>query len=261
LKQSKERHSIEELGDFYEEYKSSFITYKKTIEHSACQIASFCENRDWKVLDVGIGGGGIAALLKQYNLNNIEGCDNFSGNVEKNENKYYWGWGDITTIISRMASIGVLVKRINTIKPNGGVPPVEKLPFAKESFDMVFNCHVIEHITDMYTFLTENSRILKKGGLLYIKTPNSIFLKHRLKLLLGINPYVKLKCVFNDSLRNTFYGCHIRELTMKEISFLVEKIGLEIIKRDYVSYSQKMKLISRIYPPFAEELVIVAKKR
>jgi SAM-dependent methyltransferase len=46
------------------------------------------------------------------------------------------------------------------------------LPFADNSFDVVFYHHVIEHVSDPAGSLHELARVLRPGGLIYVGTPN-----------------------------------------------------------------------------------------
>ena len=55
------------------------------------------------------------------------------------------------------------------------------LPFADDSFDVVFYHHVIEHVSDPAGSLRELARILRPGGLIYVGTPN----RHRVVGYLG----------------------------------------------------------------------------
>jgi len=48
----------------------------------------------------------------------------------------------------------------------------EKLPFDNESFDIVITNHVIEHTPNQKLHMEEICRVLKKGGLVYLATPN-----------------------------------------------------------------------------------------
>jgi 2-polyprenyl-3-methyl-5-hydroxy-6-metoxy-1,4-benzoquinol methylase len=57
---------------------------------------------------------------------------------------------------------------------------VEQQRFPDNSFDAVTLNHVIEHVSDPVGTLAECCRILKKGGKLYLATPNSSSLGHRL---------------------------------------------------------------------------------
>jgi 2-polyprenyl-6-hydroxyphenyl methylase / 3-demethylubiquinone-9 3-methyltransferase len=48
----------------------------------------------------------------------------------------------------------------------------EKLPFDDNSFDIVFCCDVLEHVSDVPKVISEISRVLKKGGLFFFDTIN-----------------------------------------------------------------------------------------
>lgn len=50
--------------------------------------------------------------------------------------------------------------------------PIEKLPFQDQQFDIVTIIDVLEHLTDPNQAMIEIHRVLKEGGLLYIKVPN-----------------------------------------------------------------------------------------
>ena len=51
-------------------------------------------------------------------------------------------------------------------------PPNYAIPYADETFDVVFSNCVIEHITDACQFFGEVRRVLKPNGLFLAKTPN-----------------------------------------------------------------------------------------
>ena len=48
----------------------------------------------------------------------------------------------------------------------------DKFPFPDNSFDLVVSLAVIEHIKNTENFLSEINRILKKGGFVFLSTPN-----------------------------------------------------------------------------------------
>ena len=50
--------------------------------------------------------------------------------------------------------------------------PLEENSFPDKSFDVVLASHLIEHLNDPYSFLTETYRILKDDGFAFITTPN-----------------------------------------------------------------------------------------
>jgi 2-polyprenyl-3-methyl-5-hydroxy-6-metoxy-1,4-benzoquinol methylase len=50
--------------------------------------------------------------------------------------------------------------------------PLEEIKFPCESFDVVLASHLIEHLNNPFSFLSEIRRILKKDGAVFITTPN-----------------------------------------------------------------------------------------
>jgi 2-polyprenyl-3-methyl-5-hydroxy-6-metoxy-1,4-benzoquinol methylase len=62
------------------------------------------------------------------------------------------------------------------------------LPFADQSFDLIFAGEVIEHLIDTDGFLAELRRCVRPGGHILLTTPNLISFENRLRILLGIYP-------------------------------------------------------------------------
>jgi len=50
----------------------------------------------------------------------------------------------------------------------------KKLPFDDDAFDAVISFQVIEHVKDDRRFVSEARRVLKKGGVLILTTPNKV---------------------------------------------------------------------------------------
>jgi 2-polyprenyl-3-methyl-5-hydroxy-6-metoxy-1,4-benzoquinol methylase len=53
---------------------------------------------------------------------------------------------------------------------------IEAAAFADNSFDVITARHVIEHVPDPHSFMREIARLLKPGGRLLVRTPNSLAL-------------------------------------------------------------------------------------
>ena len=50
--------------------------------------------------------------------------------------------------------------------------PLEECGFPADSFDVIHASHLLEHLNDPKTFLTEAHRILKHNGFIFLTTPN-----------------------------------------------------------------------------------------
>ena len=65
---------------------------------------------------------------------------------------------------------------INAIELDGSSQGIDfekdKLPYEDDHFDYIYFCAVLEHLYDANFILTEIYRVLKKGGILIIITPN-----------------------------------------------------------------------------------------
>lgn len=62
------------------------------------------------------------------------------------------------------------------------------LPFADNSFDVVYAAELIEHLYNPDFLLEECNRVLKKGGIVIISTPNLHAWYNRLLFVVGIQP-------------------------------------------------------------------------
>ena len=56
------------------------------------------------------------------------------------------------------------------------------------SFDVAIALDVMEHVLDPFGFMSNCCRILRSGGMLYLRVPNIAYLKHRIGLLCGRLP-------------------------------------------------------------------------
>jgi len=61
----------------------------------------------------------------------------------------------------------------------------EKLPFQDETFDFVTLLNIIEHVEELDFTLKEIYRVLKKGGVFLLATPNATSWYNRLLPLFG----------------------------------------------------------------------------
>jgi len=96
------------------------------------------------------------------------------------------GLGDLSMFVSkelRLTTVGldvdaetaILASNATRRCPNFGVVLYngKDFPFRDEAFDLAYTHEVIEHVDDDVLFLSEVQRILKKGGLFVVSTPNA----------------------------------------------------------------------------------------
>lgn len=91
----------------------------------------------------------------------------------------------------------------------------QDFPFAADSFDVVLLTDVIEHVFDTDALLSKIYRVLKKGGRLFITTPNVASLGRRIMLLFGINPFLEYSTHYIDYV--PLPVGHIRYYTHKDL--------------------------------------------
>ncbi len=88
-------------------------------------------------------------------------------------------------------------------------------PFPDQTFDIVFHQGLLEHFTDPAPLLSENHRILKKGGLLIVDVPQTFHIYTLIKHIL---------MVFG-----LWFGGWERQFTLNSLFNLLKKSGFEPI--------------------------------
>jgi len=152
------------------------------------------------VLDIACGLGYGSAALASAGARSVVGVDIRADNVSHAEQEYgsdkvRFNQGDITTYGE------------------------------DESFDVVVCFETIEHISSYNAAIRNCKRILRKGGLLLVSSPNRTLSSPRLKLVTGTP-------------ENRF---HIREFTESELLLLVEAAGFQVDGSDI--FGQAFQLV------------------
>lgn len=124
------------------------------------------------------------------------------------------------------------------------------LPFADNSFDIVFYHHVIEHVSDPEKSLDELQRILVPGGLIYVGTPN----RHRAVAYFGsagfdvtIADKIKWNMLdYRARLKGKFrneYGAHAG-FSQKELRQLLSDrfTAVEFLTSEYLHFKYESRL-------------------
>lgn len=98
-----------------------------------------------KVLEVGVGRGRMAKILK-----------------EKDVKAEFYGI-DITDNVEQSGTIGV-------------IGDARSLPYPDNTFDLVYSLGTVEHFPETFQAVLEHARVVKKGGKVLISTPRlSVF--------------------------------------------------------------------------------------
>ena len=152
------------------------------------------------ILDVGAGQGLLTFLLAKWSGGEVQALDLHACRRE-------WVKGE-----------WVEVRGCNVEE--------EDFPFPDESFDCVVCSEVIEHLLHSpHHMLDEIRRVLKKGGVLLLTTPNAVKLVVRLKVLLG-----KELCHYRNFYASLPSDRHIKEYTASEVKELLRDHGFRIEK-------------------------------
>jgi SAM-dependent methyltransferase len=109
------------------------------------------------------------------------------------------------------------------------------LPAVNESFDLVIIDNVIEHMYNPRRVLEECIRVLRKGGVLAVMTPNQARLINRLRLILGKSVHYPIDywmgarqdhiCKRGDMV----FAGHIREYTVDELKRMLNSVSFEVV--------------------------------
>jgi ubiquinone/menaquinone biosynthesis C-methylase UbiE len=110
-------------------------------------------------------------------------------------------------------------KAIPKIKENIIVGNFVDFPFPDGEFDIVTLCFVIEHLLDIQPYIEKALRVLKKGGLLFISTPDILSAK-------AIQMKDKWRLLNDDS----FKTGHVNWFNRKAIEYLSKLYKLKLLK-------------------------------
>jgi SAM-dependent methyltransferase len=123
------------------------------------------------------------------------------------------------------------------------------LPFADNSFELVVNEQVIEHLHNTTWFIQELFRITKPGGHLLIATENLVSIPNRIMVLLGFAPFSTQSVCgrfiggFKRGLVNNFHDIpknhpcfagvkgHVRVMTTRQVRELLESAGWIVLDK------------------------------
>jgi cyclopropane fatty-acyl-phospholipid synthase-like methyltransferase len=142
----------------------------------------------------------------------------------------------------------------------------DKWPKPEKKFDLIVYAETIEHIHTAPEFsLLMLRSLLSEEGKLIITTPNAAAFHKRIRMLLGANPYEKIR--FFDQNPG-----HFREYTMEELTRMAQETGFKVEQAIFKKFSKLNPFASlsalkflpvkpfEFIPRFKDNLVIVLSK-
>jgi len=136
----------------------------------------------------------------------------------------------------------------------------ENLPFKSESFDLVYSNQVIEHVKDPEKCISEIFRVLKKGGILYIRAPDykSSFFEPHYRVLWF--PFLNKRTakIYIRLLNKPIAGLgFINFIGTKELIKIMKKVGfskIEDLNYELIFLDREKKLM-KFFPKFNRKIL------
>ena len=124
--------------------------------------------------------------------------------------------------------------------------------------DVVLMAEVIEHLyTAPEQVLPCVRTFVRPGGTLVIGTPNAVSLPHRVHLILGTNPYERIR------LDRTNPG-HFREYTAKELAEVAQATGFRVRGTTFHDFESRssalLRAVSRAAPSLRRMMTVVLER-
>jgi ubiquinone/menaquinone biosynthesis C-methylase UbiE len=184
-----------------------------SIDRFATIAVAFRNRRS--ILDVGSGGGILAALLSRLG-HKVHAVDFF----DRSETPLY-----------QNNAIHFSICNIEA----------DPLPFNAHSFDAVSCCQAFEHFTHSHLApLMEMKRVLKPGGVMEIDVPNAVCFRNRSRILRGkhitwdyVEHYIRAKPISYKG-REYYPLRHNREFTQLELAALFHEAGFTAINVSFL---------------------------
>lgn len=127
------------------------------------------------------------------------------------------------------------------------------IPYADETFDLVFSDNVLEHLEFPETVFAEVSRVLKPGGLFLFKTPNKY---HYMPLIASVTPMSFHQLVNKwrgrgevDIFPTRYRANCVRDIKRLAAGARFTPLKLELIERrpEYLRFSAPSYIVGALY--------------
>lgn len=162
-----------------------------------------------RVLEIGCGNGVILSHI-------LDRCGRVTG-IELAENRCRIA---LDNLENRSTPVQILAGNIE-----------DETDHLEGPYDVIIWADVIEHVVDIFACMEKVFNLLVPDGLLITATPNFAYIRHRLKLLLGIFPSTSGKLEgFGIRTGEMYDGGHLHYFTHRTLKTLYKKFGIEPIE-------------------------------
>lgn len=181
------------------------------LDATAEMVKSLDRKNRSRLLDVGCGEGFLTQLLVQYTEHAV--VFDISNTPVKHVRN---------TLLASNARIDYLIA------------DCQRMPFTDNVFDVAVACEIIEHILYPGELLMELHRVIRRGGVLIISTPN------RKRLGRKLTKFLRMR-------QNSDW--HLREYTLSEITKELHRSGFRIleVKTDYLSFALPLNYSGKVF--------------
>lgn len=116
------------------------------------------------------------------------------------------------------------------------------LPYEAGRFDYVICLDGLEHAENPFNAIKEISRVIKKGGRLFISIPNYLNIERRMQFLItGVFSKLAPRLKYRDALKGDVSMLHINQMGYPVLKFFLEWNGFRVIKLDIDRPKPKLK--------------------
>jgi len=127
-----------------------------------------------------------------------------------------------------------------------------ELPFARDTFDVVFSIYVLEHVVDPGLFVTEIRRVLRPGGVFLALTPNRnhyVVVGSRLTPTSFHKWFNKLRGRATENTFPTVYKLNSRSALRRHFAKGFEEVSVRTIEVEphYLRFSRPTFLLGVLY--------------
>lgn len=224
------------------------VKKQQQVDHLLEKIKDFHTPRGARVLDAGCGVGLFGAEFNRRFRASVYGFD----------------FTESSVVLAKQKGIKAEVADIDL-----------KWPYENSYFDVVLGIQIIEHVFNTDNFFAESNRVLIKGGILIVSTPNLAAWYNRIIFLFGYQPFFTEVSTVDKTLglditrkltSNRETLGHLRIFTLRALEDILKMYEFEILKKiggeiSYLPLAMKpFDAFFANFPSLASDLIIIARK-